>query len=92
MEARFRIASVGGGALAVLVVVRAWESNAEWSPDGREVSYTLRRRSSLRVTRERWKARQLTRSGDRRVTNALIRRKKVSYKSPDGFTIRGLPV
>jgi len=68
-------------------------SNAEWSPDGEQVAYTLETpvdpSDLFVVSASGGKARQLTHSaGPAYVTNALIRPKKVTYKSPDGFTIQ----
>jgi dipeptidyl aminopeptidase/acylaminoacyl peptidase len=66
-------------------------SNAEWSPDGREIAYTLESPvdpADLFVApASGGTARRLTRSqGPAYIANALIRPKKITYKSKDGFT------
>ncbi|MBK8247282.1 MAG: S9 family peptidase [Gemmatimonadetes bacterium] len=67
-------------------------NNAEWSPNGLEISYTLETpvdpADLFVVARTGGTPRQLTRSaGPAHIANALIRPKKVTYKTKDGFTI-----
>lgn len=67
-------------------------SNAEWSPNGQEISYTLESpvdpADLFVVARTGGTPRALTRSaGPAHIANALIRPKKVTYKTKDGFTI-----
>jgi dipeptidyl aminopeptidase/acylaminoacyl peptidase len=89
-----RVVDASGGTPRVLVKPEAMGmvSNAEWSPDGRRVSFTLETPvqpadlhvvdatggTPLRLTHS---------SGPAHITQGLIRPKKVSYKSPDGLTI-----
>lgn len=68
-------------------------SNGEWSPDGKEISYTMETPVSPSdlyvVASTGGAARQLTRStGPAYISNALIRPKKVSYTTKDGFTVQ----
>lgn len=68
-------------------------ANAEWSPDGTQLSFTMEtpvRPAELYVVSTAGGApRQLTSSsGPSYITDALIRPRKVSYKSTDGLTIQ----
>lgn len=68
-------------------------ANAEWSPDGSQLSFTMEtpvRPADLYVIASAGGApRQLTSSsGPSYIMDALIRPRKVSYKSSDGLTIQ----
>lgn len=67
-------------------------SNAEWSPNGAFISYTLETpvdpADLFVIPSGGGTANRLTRSaGPAYITNALIRPKKVAYKTQDGFTV-----
>jgi len=67
-------------------------NNADWSPDGRRISYTMESPVAPAdlyvVPSAGGTAQRLTRSTPPpHIANALITPKKVSYRSPDGFTI-----
>lgn len=89
-----RVVNASGGAPRTLVAPpgMGMVSSAEWSPNGASISYTLETPvdpSDLYVIPSSGgSARRLTTSaGPAYITNALIRPKKVSYKTPDGFTV-----
>lgn len=68
-------------------------SNGEWSPNGQQISYTLETPVTpadlFVIPAAGGTARQLTRSaGPAYIANGLIRPRKVSYKTKDGFTIQ----
>ncbi|MFN7532564.1 MAG: S9 family peptidase [Gemmatimonas sp.] len=90
-----RIVAAGGGAPRVLAKPDGMGviSNAEWSPDGRQVSFTREtptEAADLFVVNTAGGApRRLTTSSTAsHVASRLITPKKVSYKSPDGLTIQ----
>ncbi|MEO7134141.1 MAG: S9 family peptidase [Vicinamibacterales bacterium] len=90
-----RIVDAAGGTSRIVFkpADMGFVSNAEWSPDGSQMSFTMEtpvRPAELYVVAKAGGApRQLTSStGPSYVTDALIRPRKVSYKSPDGLTIQ----
>lgn len=90
-----RVVSSAGGAPRVLAAPQGMGmvSNAEWSPDGQQVSYTLETpvdpADLYVIPSSGGPSRRLTRSGGPAyITKGLVRPKKVSYKSPDGFTVQ----
>jgi dipeptidyl aminopeptidase/acylaminoacyl peptidase len=89
-----RVVDAAGGAPRVVAKPAGMGvvSNAEWAPDGRQVSFTMEspvQPAELYVVAAGGGAtRQLTNSaGPAHIADALIRPRKVSYKSPDGLTI-----
>ncbi len=90
-----RVVSAAGGTPRVLASPpgMGMVSNADWSPDGKQVSFTMETPvdpADLFVVPSAGGApRQLTRSsGPAYIANALIRPRKVTYNSPDGFTVQ----
>ncbi len=91
-----RIVSTSGGASRVVAkpADMGVVSNAEWSPDGSRVSYTMETPTQpaelfVASVQAGGTAQKLTNSsGPAYIDNGLIRPRKVSYKSTDGFTIQ----
>lgn len=90
-----RVVDAAGGASRVVFkpTDMGLVANAEWSPDGTQLSFTMEtpvRPAELYVIATAGGApRQLTSSGGPSyIANALIRPRKVSYKSTDGLTIQ----
>ena len=89
-----RVVGVTGGAPRVVASPGAvgMVSNAQWSPDGTRIAYTMQTpvdpADLYVVPAAGGSPRRLTQSaGPTYITNALIRPKKISYKTPDGFTV-----
>ncbi|MGH7711991.1 MAG: alpha/beta fold hydrolase [Gemmatimonadaceae bacterium] len=89
-----RVISVTGGAPRKLAAPTAMGmvSNAEWSPNGALISYTMETpvdpADLYVIPSSGGTAKRLTISaGPAYITNALIRPKKVAYRTPDGFSI-----
>jgi dipeptidyl aminopeptidase/acylaminoacyl peptidase len=89
-----RVVDAAGGASRVIAkpAEMGVVANAEWAPDGSRVSFTMEtpvQPAELYVVAATGGAtRQLTNSaGPAYIADALIRPRKVSYKSPDGLTI-----
>lgn len=90
-----RVVNAAGGAPRVLAAPAGMGmvSNAEWSPDGRRLSFTKESpvdpADVYVIAASGGTPTAITRSaGPAYISKALIRPKKVSYKSPDGFTIQ----
>jgi len=92
-----RVVNVSGGAggaprKLVAPTGMGMVSNAEWSPNGAFISYTLETpvdpADLFVIPSNGGAAKRLTTSaGPAYITNGLIRPKKVAYKTPDGFTV-----
>ncbi len=89
-----RVVSASGGAPRIVAAPKdmGMVSNAEWSPNGASISYTMETPTDpadlFVVASGGGTARRLTTSaGPAYITNALIRPKKVAYRTPDGFTV-----
>ncbi len=90
-----RVVDAAGGAPRVVSkpAEMGLVANAEWSPDGTRVSFTMETPVAPAelyvVAAAGGVPRQLTSSsGPSHIADALIRPRKVSYKSPDGLTIQ----
>ena len=91
-----RVVSAAGGAPRVVAAPpggMGMVSNGEWSPDGQRISFTMETPvdpSDLYVVAAQGGTpRQLTYSaGPTYITKALVRPKKVTYKSPDGTVVQ----
>ncbi|MGQ0538642.1 MAG: S9 family peptidase, partial [Gemmatimonadaceae bacterium] len=90
-----RVVNVSGGAPRQVVAPSGlgMVANAEWSPNGAFISYTLESpvdpADLYVIPSGGGTAKRLTNSaGPAYITNALIRPKKVSYKTPDGITVQ----
>lgn len=89
-----RVVDAAGGKARVLAKpeTMGMVSNGEWSPDGASVSYTLETPTAPSdlyvVAAAGGAARQLTHSaGPEYISKALIRPRKVTYKTKDGFSV-----
>lgn len=91
-----RLVSAGGGTPHTLVKPNGlgFVNNAAWSPDGSRVSYTMESPVAAAdlyvVSVGGGEPEQLTHSaGPDYIASSLIRPKKITYRSPDGFSIAG---
>jgi len=89
-----RVVSAAGGAPRVVAAPTGMGmiDNAEWSPDGTRIAYTMQTpvdpADLFVIPVAGGAAKRLTQSaGPAYITQALIRPKKISYKTPDGFTV-----
>lgn len=90
-----RVVEAAGGTARVVAAPTGMGlvAGAEWSPNGREISYTLETPVSAAdlyvVSSAGGTPRRLTQSdGPAHIAASLITPKKVSYRTPDGLTIQ----